>query len=84
MLKLLDIVYPAAMIMADIAKSQDAEIGDGTTSVVVLAAEFLKGAKQFIEDGVNPQLIIRSYQAASKEVSPGFRCATLPLLLCRL
>ncbi|CAD5220735.1 unnamed protein product [Bursaphelenchus xylophilus] len=66
-LKLLDIVFPAATIMADIAKSQDAEIGDGTTSVVVLAAEFLKSAKQFIEDGVNPQLIIRSYTAASKE-----------------
>lgn len=67
MLKLLDIVYPAATIMADIAKSQDAEVGDGTTSVVVLAAELLKNAKQFIEDGVNAQLIIRAYTQASRE-----------------
>ncbi|KAI6198504.1 T-complex protein 1, eta subunit [Aphelenchoides besseyi] len=66
-LKLLDVVYPAATIIADIAKSQDAEVGDGTTSVVVLAAEFLKGAKQFVEDGVNPQLIIRAYTQASRE-----------------
>uniref|UniRef100_A0A914EAS3 T-complex protein 1 subunit eta n=1 Tax=Acrobeloides nanus TaxID=290746 RepID=A0A914EAS3_9BILA len=41
-LKLLDIVYPAALVMCDIAKSQDAGVGDGTTTVIVLAAEFLK------------------------------------------
>ena len=41
-LKLLDIVYPAAKTLVDIAQSQDAEVGDGTTSVVVLAAELLK------------------------------------------
>jgi len=66
-LKLLDIVFPAAVIMADIAKSQDAEVGDGTTSVVILAAELLKNAKQFVEDGVNSQLIIRAYTQASRE-----------------
>ena len=41
-LKLLDVVYPAAKTLVDIAQSQDAEVGDGTTSVVVLAAELLK------------------------------------------
>ncbi|KAH7701459.1 T-complex protein 1, partial [Aphelenchoides avenae] len=66
-LKLLDIVYPAALVMSDIAKSQDAEVGDGTTSVVVLAAELLKQAKAYVEDGVNPQLIIRSYNSAAQE-----------------
>lgn len=66
-LKLLDIVYPAAVVMCDIAKSQDAEVGDGTTSVVLLAAEFLKHAKPFIEDGVSPQLIIRAYNSACLE-----------------
>lgn len=65
-MKLLDIVYPAALVMCDIAKSQDAEVGDGTTTVVILAAEFLKQAKPFIEDGVNPQLIIRAYTKASQ------------------
>ncbi|KAF7636723.1 T-complex protein 1 subunit eta [Meloidogyne graminicola] len=66
-LKQLDIVFPAAIVMSDIAKSQDAEVGDGTTSVVILAAEFLKAAKPFIEDGVSPQLIIKAYEDASKE-----------------
>uniref|UniRef100_A0A914KKA8 T-complex protein 1 subunit eta n=4 Tax=Meloidogyne incognita group TaxID=654580 RepID=A0A914KKA8_MELIC len=66
-LKQLDIVFPAAIVMSDIAKSQDAEVGDGTTSVVILAAEFLKAAKPFIEEGVSPQLIIKAFEDASKE-----------------
>ncbi|PAV75234.1 hypothetical protein WR25_05209 isoform B [Diploscapter pachys] len=53
--------------MVDIAKSQDAEVGDGTTTVVVLAAEILKRFKPFIEDGVHPQLLIRTISAASEE-----------------
>ncbi|KAF3951694.1 hypothetical protein CMV_022681 [Castanea mollissima] len=64
-MKLLDIVHPAAKILVDIAKSQDSEVGDGTTTVVLLAGEFLKEAKPFIEDGVHPQNLIRSYRIAS-------------------
>jgi T-complex protein 1 subunit eta len=66
-MNLLDIVYPAAKVMTDIAKNQDNDVGDGTTSVVILAAEFLKQAKQFIEDGVSPQLIIHAYYRAAEE-----------------
>nr|GEY10823.1 T-complex protein 1 subunit eta [Tanacetum cinerariifolium] len=64
-MKLLDIVHPAAKILVDIAKSQDSEVGDGTTSVVLLAGEFLREAKPFIEDGVHPQNLIRSYRTAA-------------------
>ncbi|TXG73424.1 hypothetical protein EZV62_002003 [Acer yangbiense] len=64
-MKLLDIVHPAAKILVDIAKSQDSEVGDGTTTVVLLAAEFLREAKPFIEDGVHPQNLIRSFRSAS-------------------
>eukprot|EP01111_Echinosteliopsis_oligospora_P009710 TRINITY_DN289_c0_g1_i2.p1 TRINITY_DN289_c0_g1~~TRINITY_DN289_c0_g1_i2.p1 ORF type:complete len:626 (+),score=194.73 TRINITY_DN289_c0_g1_i2:201-1880(+) len=63
-MKLLDVVHPAAKSLVDIAKSQDSEVGDGTTSVVVLAGEFLKEAKPFIEDGVHSQVIIRAYRRA--------------------
>ncbi|XP_045480374.1 T-complex protein 1 subunit eta [Harmonia axyridis] len=59
-LKLLDIVHPAAKTLVDIAKSQDAEVGDGTTSVVLLAGEFLKQIKPFVEEGVHPRIIIRA------------------------
>nr|GFC75879.1 T-complex protein 1 subunit eta [Tanacetum cinerariifolium] len=40
-------------------------VGDGTTSVVLLAGEFLREAKPFIEDGVHPQNLIRSYRTAA-------------------
>ncbi|KAK6621439.1 T-complex protein 1 subunit eta [Polyplax serrata] len=65
-MKLLDIVHPAAKTLVDIAKSQDAEVGDGTTSVVLLAGEFLKQVKPFIEEGVHPRIIIKSFRKASQ------------------
>ncbi|KAJ8664325.1 hypothetical protein QAD02_005987 [Eretmocerus hayati] len=65
-LKLLDIIHPAAKTLVDIAKSQDAEIGDGTTSVVLLAGEFLKQVKPFIEEGVHPRIIIKAFREAIK------------------
>ncbi|XP_028403290.1 T-complex protein 1 subunit eta-like [Dendronephthya gigantea] len=63
-INLLDVVHPAAKTLVDIAKSQDAEVGDGTTSVTLLASEFLRMAKPFIEEGVHPQVIIKSYRKA--------------------
>jgi len=59
-MKLLDIVHPAAKTLVDIAKSQDAEVGDGTTSVVLLAGEILKQLKSFVEEGVHPRIIIKA------------------------
>ncbi|KAF2803683.1 uncharacterized protein BDZ99DRAFT_511849 [Mytilinidion resinicola] len=64
-MKLLDIVHPAARILTDIARSQDAEVGDGTTSVVVLAGEILKEIKEFVEQGVSSQTIIKGLRRAS-------------------
>ncbi|KAK5625152.1 hypothetical protein RRF57_000868 [Xylaria bambusicola] len=62
---LLDIVHPAARILVDIARSQDAEVGDGTTSVVVLAGEILKEIKEHVEQGVSSQVIIKGLRRAS-------------------
>nr|XP_022912239.1 T-complex protein 1 subunit eta [Onthophagus taurus] len=59
-MKLLDIVHPAGKTLVDIAKSQDSEVGDGTTSVVLLAGEFLKQIKPFVEEGVHPRIIIKA------------------------
>lgn len=63
-MKLLDIIHPAAKTLVDIARAQDAEVGDGTTSVVLLAGELLKESRSFVEDGVSPHLIIRGYRKA--------------------
>jgi len=63
-MKLLDIVHPAAQTLVEIAKSQDEEVGDGTTTVVILAGEFLKAAKVFVEEGIHSQIIIRAFRRA--------------------
>ncbi|KAJ7216790.1 chaperonin Cpn60/TCP-1 family [Mycena haematopus] len=65
-LKLLDIVHPAARTLVDIARAQDAEVGDGTTSVVLLAAQLLKEVRGYIEEGVSPHIIMKGFRQASK------------------
>jgi len=65
-ISLLEIVHPAAHTLVDIARSQDAEVGDGTTTVTILAGELLKECKTFVEDGVHPQVIARAFRMASE------------------
>ncbi|KAI0347969.1 hypothetical protein BDW22DRAFT_1320315 [Trametopsis cervina] len=65
-LKLLDIVHPAARTLVDIARAQDAEVGDGTTSVVLLAAQLLKEVRNYIEEGVSPHIIVKGFRKASQ------------------
>merc|ERR1719379_2666153 len=55
---------PAAKILIDISKTQDSECGDGTTSVVVLAAELLRNAQFLVEQKMHPQVIIKGYRLA--------------------
>ena len=63
---LLDIVHPAARTLVDIAQSQDNEVGDGTTSVVLTAGELLRQSKSLIEEGMHSQIIIKGYRNALK------------------
>jgi len=63
-MKKLQVIHPAAKILVDISKAQDNEVGDGTTSVVVLAGELLKEAKSFLEDGLVAPQIIKGYRVA--------------------
>mmetsp|Transcript_46639 Transcript_46639/g.121010 ORF Transcript_46639/g.121010 Transcript_46639/m.121010 type:complete len:562 (-) Transcript_46639:74-1759(-) len=65
-MKKLQVVHPAARILVDISKAQDSEVGDGTTSVVVLAGELLKEAKTFLEDGLVAPQIIKGYRTACR------------------
>jgi len=66
-MKLLDIAHPAAKTLVDISMSQDDEVGDGTTSVVLLASEILKEMKPFVEEGVHPQ-VLSKYIRLSNEL----------------
>jgi T-complex protein 1 subunit eta len=58
-IKLLDVVHPAAKTLVDIARSQDEEVGDGTTSVCLITGEILASMKPLIEEGMHPNVIIR-------------------------
>jgi thermosome len=65
----MNVEHPIAKILVDVAKTQDKEVGDGTTSVVILAGELLKGAGELIEQGIHPTTIIRGYKMASSKAS---------------
>ena len=65
-MKLLDIAHPAAKVLAEISMSQDAEVGDGTTSVVLFAASILSQVKPLIEDGLHPTIVAKGVRKAAK------------------
>ncbi len=62
----IDVEHPAAKLMTQVAKTQDEQVGDGTTSAVVLAGELLKNADTLIELGIHPSIIISGYKKATE------------------
>ncbi|MFV2041530.1 MAG: TCP-1/cpn60 chaperonin family protein, partial [Candidatus Hydrothermarchaeales archaeon] len=64
-LKEIDIEHPAAKMMVEVAKTQENEVGDGTTTAVVLAGELLKKAEELIEQEIHPTVIAKGYQMAA-------------------
>jgi thermosome len=63
-LKEMEIEHPAAKMMVEVAKTQDQEVGDGTTTAVVLASELLGKAQSLMEKGVHPSVIIEGFSTA--------------------
>jgi len=63
-LREIQVQHPAAKSMLEISRTQDEEVGDGTTSVVILAGEVLNVAKQFIDDKIHPTVVIAAYRQA--------------------
>ncbi|KAK6167332.1 hypothetical protein SNE40_021390 [Patella caerulea] len=66
-LKLLEVDHPAAKVLVELADLQDQEVGDGTTSVVIIAAELLKNADELVKSKIHPTSIISGYRLACKE-----------------
>ncbi|MGQ0797864.1 MAG: thermosome subunit beta [Methanobacteriota archaeon] len=64
-LKEIDIEHPAAKMLVEVAKTQDDEAGDGTTTAVILAGELLKKAEDLIEQNIHPTVIAAGYRQAS-------------------
>ena len=66
-LKEMDIEHPAAKMLVEISKSVDNEVGDGTTSVVVLAGSLLDKSEELVEKHVHPTIVVDGYKQASKK-----------------
>jgi archaeal chaperonin len=66
-LKEIDIEHPAAKMLVEVAKTQDQQCGDGTTTAVVLAGELLKRSERLLEQNVHPTVITRGFQLAVQE-----------------
>ncbi|WP_292380477.1 thermosome subunit beta [Methanosarcina sp. UBA289] len=68
-LKEMDIEHPGAKMIVEVAKTQDAEVGDGTTTAAVLAGEFLTKAEDLLESGVHPTVIASGYRLAADQAT---------------
>lgn len=66
-LKEMDIEHPAAKMIVEVSKTQDDEVGDGTTTAAVIAGELLKKAEELIEQDVHPTIIASGYRLASEK-----------------
>ncbi|VDO21664.1 hypothetical protein V3C99_010961 [Haemonchus contortus] len=66
-LKQLEVEHPAGKVLVELAQLQDEEVGDGTTSVVIIAAELLKAADELVKNKLHPTTIINGYRLACKE-----------------
>ncbi|MCW4008403.1 MAG: thermosome subunit beta [Candidatus Bathyarchaeota archaeon] len=63
----MDIQHPAAKMLVEVAKTQDNEAGDGTTSAVIIAGELLSRAEELIDKNVHPTIIIDGYKKAAEK-----------------
>ncbi|MCD4844200.1 MAG: thermosome subunit [Methanosarcinales archaeon] len=78
-LELIDVQHPAAIMMIEISKTQDQEVGDGTTSAVVLGGELLARAQKLIEMNIHPTIIVNGYKIASKKAQEILQSAAVPV-----
>ncbi|HUH78943.1 MAG TPA: thermosome subunit alpha [Methanoregula sp.] len=80
-LKEMDIEHPAAKMIVEVAKTQDAEVGDGTTTAVIIAGELIKNAEDLIAQSVHPTVIAEGYRLAAEKalvMLDGFSIAVKP------
>ena len=63
----MEVQHPAAKLMVQVAKAQDKEVGDGTTTAVIIAGELLKHGEKLLNQKIHPTIIISGYKKASKK-----------------
>jgi thermosome len=75
----MDIQHPAAKMLVEVAKAQDNEAGDGTTSAVIIAGELLSRAEELIDKNVHPTIIIDGYRKAAEKALETLEKIALPV-----
>ncbi len=80
-LKEMDIEHPAAKMVVEVAKTQDEQVGDGTTSAAVVAGELLKKAEDLIEQEIHPTIIASGYRLAAEKAVEVLNSLAMPVIL---
>jgi len=75
----MDIEHPAAKMMVEVAKTQDAEVGDGTTTSVIVAGALLEKAEELIDKGVHPTVIVEGYGKAADKALETLEKIAIPV-----
>ena len=78
-LKEIDVQHPAAKMVVEVAKTQDDEVGDGTTTAVILAGELLKNAQDLLDKKIHPTMIVSGYRKAGDETLKNLRDLAVPI-----
>lgn len=65
----IDVAHPAAKSMIELSRAQDEEVGDGTTSVIILAGEVLTAVEGFLERDIHPTVIVGAYFKALDDLN---------------
>ena len=63
----MEVEHPAAKMMVEVAKTQNEEVGDGTTTAVIIAGELLKRAESLLDQEIHPTVVVKGYQLAKEE-----------------
>lgn len=75
----MDIQHPAAKMLVEVAKTQDNEVGDGTTTAVIVAGELLNKAEELVEKNIHPTVIIDGYKKASEKALETLEKIAIPV-----
>ena len=77
----IDVAHPAAKSMIELSRAQDEEVGDGTTSVIILAGEVLTAVEGFLERDIHPTVIVGAYFKALDDLNSMTRSMSVSIFL---
>jgi T-complex protein 1 subunit gamma len=78
-LREIDVTHPAAKSMIELSRTQDEEVGDGTTSVIILSGELLVVSEPFLEQKIHPTVIIEAYSRALEDANKAMERFSFPI-----